>query len=152
MIEGEPVQRVHDEVELVIGHWSLVIGEEKSMETIIQDFVHPFDLAQAPLLRVGLVKTGENNHILMLDTHHIITDGTSLDAMLRPGLQRGTERPPDHRTHPQRLRLAHPRGAVVGLRSAGLCLAAEAIPRIAKLMLSVALPVKRISEGCPPIA
>jgi hypothetical protein len=36
------------------------------METIIQNFVHPFDLARAPLLRVGLVKTGGNNHILML--------------------------------------------------------------------------------------
>jgi len=80
-VDEKPVQKVLDEVELVIGHWSLVIGEEKSMETIIQNFVHPFDLARGPLLRVGLVKTGGNNHILMLDTHHIITDGTSQDIL-----------------------------------------------------------------------
>ncbi|MCP5050294.1 MAG: hypothetical protein GY940_24215 [bacterium] len=48
------------------------------VETIIQRFIRPFNLDQAPLTRVGLVKLGQARHLLMLDTHHIIFDGTSL--------------------------------------------------------------------------
>ncbi|MCP5051187.1 MAG: hypothetical protein GY940_28740, partial [bacterium] len=41
MIGEEAVQKIHDEVELTIGHRSLVSGEEGSIETIIEDFVRP---------------------------------------------------------------------------------------------------------------
>ncbi|UCH96738.1 MAG: amino acid adenylation domain-containing protein, partial [Candidatus Aminicenantes bacterium] len=83
MIAGEPVQRVHHEVGFVIAHWSKVISEKKSIETIIRNFVCPFDLSQAPLLRVGLVKTGKNEHILMVDIHHIVSDGISTDIFIK---------------------------------------------------------------------
>ncbi|MCP4221103.1 MAG: amino acid adenylation domain-containing protein, partial [bacterium] len=49
---------------------------------VIADFVRPFDFAQAPLLRVGLVKTGKERYILMVDMHHIITDGTSMGVFV----------------------------------------------------------------------
>jgi len=101
-IDGEPFQRINDEVELVIGHWSLVIGEEDSSEAILKDFVRPFDLSQAPLIRVGLVKLletptalrshrrpgthssregKENKYLLMVDMHHIAADGTSQNIL-----------------------------------------------------------------------
>ncbi|MCP5052834.1 MAG: amino acid adenylation domain-containing protein, partial [bacterium] len=48
-----------------------------------RDFVRPFDLSNAPLLRVGLIKEEETKHILMVDMHHIITDGTSTDIFTR---------------------------------------------------------------------
>jgi amino acid adenylation domain-containing protein len=79
MIKNEMVQKIHKEVELVI-------GEEKSPEPIIRDFVHPFDLARAPLLRVGLIElpqTTEHTHILMVDMHHIISDGISMGILLK---------------------------------------------------------------------
>jgi hypothetical protein len=44
---------------------------------LISSFIHPFDLSQAPLLRVGLIKIEKEKHILMVDMHHIITDGFS---------------------------------------------------------------------------
>eukprot|EP00833_Pecoramyces_ruminatium_P017369 jgi/Orpsp1_1/1191401/evm.model.d7180000085497.1 len=37
-------------------------------------FVRPFDLSKAPLIRVGFIE----KDVLMVDTHHMITDGTSL--------------------------------------------------------------------------
>ncbi|MCK4765347.1 MAG: amino acid adenylation domain-containing protein [Candidatus Aminicenantes bacterium] len=61
-------------------------------------FVRPFDLSQAPLLRVGLIRlpgTGAPTHIFMVDMHHIISDGTSLSVFIKEfmALQAGQELP-----------------------------------------------------------
>ncbi len=65
MISDEPVQKVHEKVEFEIQYSS------------VSDFIRPFDLTKAPLLRVGLQKTGETRYLLMIDMHHIISDGVS---------------------------------------------------------------------------
>ncbi|MCK4764619.1 MAG: amino acid adenylation domain-containing protein, partial [Candidatus Aminicenantes bacterium] len=49
----------------------------------ILKFIRPFDLSQAPLIRVGLIKIEEEKHILMVDMHHIISDGTSIGILTR---------------------------------------------------------------------
>lgn len=41
----------------------------------------PFDLSQAPLLRVSLLRHGDAEHTLLVTTHHIICDGWSLDLL-----------------------------------------------------------------------
>jgi amino acid adenylation domain-containing protein len=86
MMDDDPVQKIHDRVELVISHWSLVISEKESIKTILQDFVRPFDLNQAPLLRIGLLKMEANQYLLMIDMHHIITDANS-QAILKDEFQ-----------------------------------------------------------------
>jgi fengycin family lipopeptide synthetase D len=91
MLEGEPVQKVHQEVDFEIEYYEAhgagtghrAQGEERA--SIIDNFIHPFDLSQAPLFRVGLIKlSGEAPplHILILDMHHIITDGTSIRLLI----------------------------------------------------------------------
>ncbi len=70
MVDDQPVQRIHDQV-------TLVVSEEEPGEAILQDFVRPFDLTRAPLLRVGLVETEPQNYLLMIDMHHIISDALS---------------------------------------------------------------------------
>jgi amino acid adenylation domain-containing protein len=90
-IEEEPFQRIHvpGEVEFRIEYHDLTWGGGRSSsplpETIdretreiINGFVRPFDLSCAPLLRVGLIHGGKNRNILMVDMHHIITDGISM--------------------------------------------------------------------------
>lgn len=42
---------------------------------------HPFDLMRSPLLRARLLRTDEQEHILILTVHHLVTDGWS-DAIL----------------------------------------------------------------------
>ena len=43
----------------------------------------PFDLTQSPLLRVKLARLSENEHLLLLTTHHIACDGWSLGVFYR---------------------------------------------------------------------
>ncbi|HEY0133737.1 MAG TPA: amino acid adenylation domain-containing protein, partial [Nannocystis sp.] len=45
--------------------------------------LRPFDLERGPLLRAGLVRVTETEHVLWLNMHHIILDGWSMDVLLR---------------------------------------------------------------------
>jgi acyl carrier protein len=49
----------------------------------IKNFIRPFDLSRAPLLRAGLVKKEENHFIMVIDTHHIISDGASMGIFIK---------------------------------------------------------------------
>ena len=50
---------------------------------LISSFIRPFDLAEAPLLRVGLIKEDETRNILLMDMHHIISDGISMGIIAK---------------------------------------------------------------------
>jgi amino acid adenylation domain-containing protein len=80
MVKGEPVQRVHQEVDFTITYREAGEGE---IEQIISAFIRPFDLSQAPLLRVEMVRVAEDCHIFLLDMHHIICDGVSINLVVR---------------------------------------------------------------------
>ncbi|UCH96965.1 MAG: amino acid adenylation domain-containing protein, partial [Candidatus Aminicenantes bacterium] len=113
LIAGEPVQKIHDDVEFEI-EYHFARPKEQGAEpeedgrhaSIIENFVRPFDLSQVPLLRVGLIELphtpsalrghpspaaptthqGEspvNRYILMFDMHHIISDGISMQIFIR---------------------------------------------------------------------
>ncbi|MFI0976470.1 amino acid adenylation domain-containing protein [Streptomyces sp. NPDC021093] len=43
----------------------------------------PFDLGTGPLLRVLLVRVADEEHVLLLDMHHIVTDGWSKTILAR---------------------------------------------------------------------
>lgn len=81
LVDGEPVQKIHRQVDFNVEYMDSDPGEEKT--EIIRNFVRPFDLAQVPLVRAGLAKVGEESHIFMLDIHHIITDGVAMDVIIR---------------------------------------------------------------------
>ena len=57
--------------------------EGAKVDAIIENFIRPFDLSKGPLLRVGLIQINPSEHILMLDMHHIITDGVSQGILVR---------------------------------------------------------------------
>jgi amino acid adenylation domain-containing protein len=50
---------------------------------LFRQFIRPFDLRTPPLLRVGLARLEEDHHILLVDMHHSISDGTSVGIFLR---------------------------------------------------------------------
>lgn len=75
MIKGEPVQVVHKNVKVKRSYREI---PEENLEAVIADFVRPFDLKQAPIFRVELLKVADFKHVLLLDFHHIIFDGMSM--------------------------------------------------------------------------
>ena len=79
-INGEPVQRILPAVEFTIEYCE---AERTKINQVMAKFVKPFDLNKAPLLRIRLVSSGINEHILMFDMHHIISDGISLGILIR---------------------------------------------------------------------
>ncbi|WP_166245430.1 non-ribosomal peptide synthetase [Paenibacillus turpanensis] len=76
---GVPVQRIHE-------HPMLAVTVEKvSPETVdawCADFVQPFQLSECPLLRVGIAHWGAVQYAMVVDIHHIIADGVSLDLLI----------------------------------------------------------------------
>ncbi|MGC4987360.1 amino acid adenylation domain-containing protein [Streptomyces sp. DT193] len=48
-----------------------------------QDRARGFDLAQPPLLRMALVRTGQEQHVLMMTYHHVLLDAWSFHLVLR---------------------------------------------------------------------
>ncbi len=79
-INAEIVQIISSKVSLEI---SCLKADEKEIESIIKSFIKPFDLSYSSLLRVGLIEISERSHILLLDMHHIISDGFSEGILIK---------------------------------------------------------------------
>lgn len=56
---------------------------ERNLNKIVNAFPQPFDLSKAPLLRVNVVFLDDQKTLILLDTHHIIMDGISLNILMR---------------------------------------------------------------------
>ncbi len=78
MVDDVPVQKVHHQVEFEIEYYDAGGADH---------FVRPFDLSRAPLMRVGVEKIGKNKYSLLIDMHHIISDGWST-ALLKQEFDR----------------------------------------------------------------
>ncbi len=87
--EGRAEQRILDRLDFNIERLDLshiessATREEQAHEICRLDAAAPFDLAGGPLLRVKLIKLAEQEHILMLNMHHIISDGWSLGVLIK---------------------------------------------------------------------
>ncbi|MEI0713916.1 pyoverdine non-ribosomal peptide synthetase PvdD, partial [Pseudomonas aeruginosa] len=62
-------------------------GEEGLIERIQAIVVQPFDLERGPLLRVNLLQLAEDDHVLVLVQHHIVSDGWSMQVMVEELVQ-----------------------------------------------------------------
>jgi tyrocidine synthetase-3 len=78
VVNDEPVQFIHNNVDFEIEIKEGI--EESEIRSIIYNFTKPFDLSKAPLLRICLINAGKNS-ILLVDMHHIISDGTSHEIL-----------------------------------------------------------------------
>ncbi|MCP1444489.1 amino acid adenylation domain-containing protein/non-ribosomal peptide synthase protein (TIGR01720 family) [Pseudomonas sp. GGS8] len=56
--------------------------EQAVAEAAQQQSLLPFDLAVGPLLRVKLLKLAEQEHVLLLTLHHIVSDGWSMNVLI----------------------------------------------------------------------
>ncbi len=49
----------------------------------VDEVRRPFDLARGPLLRATLLRLGQADHVLLLNMHHIVSDGWSIGVLVR---------------------------------------------------------------------
>ncbi|NOQ25909.1 MAG: amino acid adenylation domain-containing protein, partial [Bacteroidales bacterium] len=90
-----PVQRIYSEVSFSIKEYQLTNAEILGVR---EDFIQAFDLSQAPLLRVGYLEISDGEDMLLVDMHHIISDGRSHSILQEDFSQllSGTELEPLH--------------------------------------------------------
>ena len=86
--DGQPVQVIADPapLDLRVLDLSKMPDEARDQwanELAREDARYPFDLRSGPLLRLGLLRLAEREHILVVTLHHIVADGWSVGILLR---------------------------------------------------------------------
>ncbi|ARU63054.1 hypothetical protein CBW65_20300 [Tumebacillus avium] len=86
VVEGEPVGIIADFLQLDIP--VLDLQGEADQETAVARLTaaeakRPYDLSQDALLRVKLLQLAADEHVLLLNMHHIISDGWSIGVLVR---------------------------------------------------------------------
>lgn len=85
---SQPVQIVLAEADVAI-QWidcrSCPEPEQEAMlqKTLREDLSSPFDVAQAPLLRLAVISLSEHDHYMVISHHHCILDGWSVALLLQ---------------------------------------------------------------------
>lgn len=85
--DGEPVVVVHDEIDCWLPHVDLSQVPEGVRAAAIDEHVRRlatdvYDLARGPMLRVGVVSSGPQEHHLLVGMHHIVSDNWSWGIFL----------------------------------------------------------------------
>ena len=88
IVDGAPVQVVAKSLVLEMPINDLIEipqpDRDAEAQRLLQDEAgRPFDLSQGPLIRSVLVRLAEREHILLVTTHHIVTDGWSVGIFHR---------------------------------------------------------------------
>jgi len=88
MLEGQGVQVVDEWPALAVTRHDLRALEpeerEKEAERIAKEEREKVvDLAQGPMIRVRLLEMGEQEHVLLVNMHHIVSDGWSVGILVR---------------------------------------------------------------------
>ncbi|MCL2122007.1 MAG: amino acid adenylation domain-containing protein, partial [Clostridiales bacterium] len=78
LIDGEAVQRIADEADCKVEYEETERFGREDMTA----FLRPFDLGQAPLMRLKLIKERSGDrYILLFDIHHIIADALTINIL-----------------------------------------------------------------------
>ena len=88
VVNDEPVQAIEPSVGISLAIRDLALlpesnREEEARRLAREEAQHPFDLTVAPLMRATLLRLADDDHVLLLNTHHIVSDGWSLRVMMR---------------------------------------------------------------------
>ncbi|MDZ7949854.1 amino acid adenylation domain-containing protein [Nostoc sp. DedQUE09] len=88
LVNGEPVQEIARQLnwDLSIINFEHLSGKDWESEVkqlAVEEGTKPFNLAKGLLVRATLVRLSEEEHVLLVTMHHIITDGWSCGVFLR---------------------------------------------------------------------
>jgi thioesterase domain-containing protein/acyl carrier protein len=82
-VDGDPVQVVHLSAEIPLRFCDLSSMTESAREIeeehrTVDEGRLRFDLETGPLIRAGLLRLGQDDHMLLVTVHHIVSDGWSI--------------------------------------------------------------------------
>jgi amino acid adenylation domain-containing protein len=87
VVDGRPVQVIaaDQRLEIPVADTSgSGRGErERAQEWIAASVRRPFDLSRGPLLGAGLLRLDEQEHVLLVTMHHIVSDGWSMGVFIQ---------------------------------------------------------------------
>ncbi len=79
-VDGVGAQVVHPPFDLAVP----VVGQHDPDgldDLLVEEYSRPFDLRRGPLVRVLLVRLAEDEHVLLVTAHHVVTDGWSMGVL-----------------------------------------------------------------------
>ncbi|WP_409274914.1 non-ribosomal peptide synthase/polyketide synthase, partial [Pseudomonas sp. KCJK9111] len=88
MKDERPCQHVHGSLPIAIEplHLPATLAPEHQhaqvQALIEQQIARPFDLEHGPLVRLGLLRVADDEHVLVMVQHHIVSDGWSMQVMV----------------------------------------------------------------------
>ncbi|HEY0174538.1 MAG TPA: amino acid adenylation domain-containing protein [Pyrinomonadaceae bacterium] len=85
---GRPVQVINEPrgLELPVVDLSTLPEAERERRlraVLTEESLRPFDLERGPLLRAGVIRLREEEHVLHATMHHIVSDGWSIGVLVR---------------------------------------------------------------------
>lgn len=81
LVNKEPLQKIYEQLDCTNAiHYFQC--SENLVEDVIKSFIIPHELDKPSLIRVGLISVDHDRHVLMIDVHHIIADGISVEILL----------------------------------------------------------------------
>ncbi|EYF04556.1 Long-chain-fatty-acid--CoA ligase [Chondromyces apiculatus DSM 436] len=94
--QGVPMQEIHDAPEMFFEHVdALEFSPDELRREVEERYRRPFDLARGPLVRVHLFRCAGQDHVFLLNMHHIVADAWSVWTLMRelgvvyPSLDKG---------------------------------------------------------------
>ena len=87
-VDGQPRQIIHDALDPLWSEEDLrrvpaELREPRALELATAEARRPFNLEQGPLLRILLIQLGDEDHVLVVSTHHIMSDQWSYGVIAR---------------------------------------------------------------------
>ncbi len=87
-IDGSPVQLITETIHLPLPSFDLRSLPEaerahEAMRIATEEARRPFDLAHGPLVRTTLVQLGADDYFFLLNMHHIVSDGWSMEVFAK---------------------------------------------------------------------
>ncbi|HYO62149.1 MAG TPA: amino acid adenylation domain-containing protein, partial [Pyrinomonadaceae bacterium] len=84
---GEPVQVINEArpvslPAIDLSHMEEAEREAEAVRLAREEAALPFDLAAGPLMRVGLLRLSQEEHICLLTMHHVVSDGWSVAVLM----------------------------------------------------------------------
>ena len=87
-VDGEPVQVISPAIDTKLsvedlGGLPQAEREAEAKRLALEEKHRPFDLERGPVFRARLLQLGEEEHVLLISMHHIVSDGWSMGVFWR---------------------------------------------------------------------